>query len=408
MNYNFLWDILIIFLIAFSLYVSYKIKFKNYNILYILKSFKSESLLGLFLTLSTKIGVGSIIGTTAAIFVGGPGSLFWLWIFSFITSSLVYLEIKIGGKYKEKNLSGYVSGPFFIIKNGLNKKSLALLTGLILIITYSFLFLMVQTNTINSIILLNFNISKKTIFLILLIFLLFTTIFNQKELLNITKYLVPIMCLFFIIISIFVLLKNSNMLIDILKKIIKSAFNGKSFFTGMLIGIRRSIFLNELLIGTTSSTGLVDSNNDEKCALIEVFGSYFITFVIGTLNAFMVLIFLNNNVVNFLDYNELINNVFIYHFNFYGPLILTIILLLFAITTIISGIYIGLSNLKNMVKNKCFALIFKILLIFFCMLGLFINVDFMWELIDLFLLILLFINGTVLFIIIKRGKYDWK
>lgn len=406
MNYDLLWIILIIFLSVFGIYVSFKIKFKNYNILYIFKSFKNESMLGLFLTLGTKIGVGSIIGTTAAIFVGGPGSLFWLWIFSFITSSLIYLEIKIGGKYKEKNESGYVSGPYYIIKNGLHNKKLALLTGLILIITYSFLFLMVQTNTISSIILLNFNINKKVIFIILLLFLLFTIIFNQKELLNITKYLVPTMCLFFIIISVFVVIKNNDIIISILKEIITSAFNMRSILTGMLIGIRRSIFLNELLVGTTSSTGLVKSTNDEKCALMEVFGSYFITFIVGTLNAFMVLIFLKNTLIEFLNYNELINNVFIYHFNSYGALILTILLLFFGITTIISGIYIGLSNLKNMIKNKYITFIFKFLIIVFCMLGLFINVDFMWEIIDLFLFILLFINAIVLFIIIKRGNYD--
>lgn len=401
------WIILIFLLFLFGIYTSKKISYKNYNIFRMFKSFKDESKLGLFMTLGTKIGVGSIIGTTAAIYIGGAGSLFWMWIFSFFTSSLIYLEVIIGGKYKEKGEIGFISGPYFIIKNGLRKKYLALLTGIILIITYSFFFLMVQTNTINNIILLNININKAVIFVALLILLLLTITFDLKGLLSIMNILVPIMCALFLIISLYVIFKNTELLPELIKSIFSEAFNLKSFLTGLLIGIKRSIFLNELLVGTTSSTALVESKNDEMIASMQVFGAYFITFIVGTLNSLLVLLFLKSTNLSFDNYNVLINETFTYHLGYYGTFILIVILLLLGVTTIISGIYIGISNLENMSNNKYINNTFKFLIVIFCLLGLFINIDLMWKIIDILLLVLLMINGICLFNIIRRKKNDW-
>ncbi|MBQ3142022.1 MAG: alanine:cation symporter family protein [Bacilli bacterium] len=404
---NIFWLFLILFLISFSFFIIRRINFKVFNLKEILKSFKGESLLGLFMTLGTKIGVGSIIGTTAMIYVGGAGSIFWMWIFTLITSSLIYIEVKIGSKFKEKKEDIYLSGPYFIIKNGINNKKLATIATLILVITYSLIFLMIQTNTISSIILLNIDISKTLILIILFLFLLLTVIFNLKEVLNIMNYIVPCMCTLFIIISLFVIFKNIESIPYIFKDIFYSALNPKSFLTGLLIGVRRSVFLNELLVGTTSSTGIVSSKNDEKTALIQVFGSYFITFIIGTLNAFIVLIFLDKNILVVNNYNELINNVFLSHFGNMGSYLLIVLLLLFGITTILSGIYIGVSNLKVICNNNTSSFIFKIFVILFSCIGLYINVDLIWEITDIFLLVLLSINSYSL-IKIVRGKYDWK
>lgn len=401
---NIFWIFLIVFLLYFGIMVSKKINYRNYNIIKMLKSFKEENKLGLFMTLGTKIGVGSLIGTTAAIFIGGPSTILWMCIFSLLTSSLIYIECKIGGMYKEKINNSYVSGPYYIIKNGLNNKILGIIVGLILIITYSFLFLMIQTNTIASIITLNINVSYSSILIILLIILLLTVTFNLKELLNIINYLVPLMCTLFVLVSLYIIIKNIDMMDNIVLLIFKDVFNIKSFLIGMIVGIKRSVFLNEVLIGTTSSTGLAASKDDEKTALTEVLGSYFITFVVGTLNSLIVLLFLYNSNVVFNNYNELINSVFIYHLGDIGSYFLIILLLLFGITTIISGIYIGISNLENMINSKLIGFIFKIFVVLFCCIGLYINIDLLWSVVDIFLFLLLLINGTIFYIIFRRKK----
>ena len=85
-----MWTILIIFLFALSIYLSIKIKFKNYNIK--IKELMKNDKTSLYLTLGTKIGVGSIIGTTSSIIIGGFSSVVWILVFSFITTSIIYYE----------------------------------------------------------------------------------------------------------------------------------------------------------------------------------------------------------------------------------------------------------------------------------------------------------------------------
>ena len=79
-----MWILLIIFLFILSIYLTIKLNFKNYklNILKLLSKDKTS----LFLTLGTKIGVGSLIGTTSSIIIGGFSSVIWMILFSLLTS----------------------------------------------------------------------------------------------------------------------------------------------------------------------------------------------------------------------------------------------------------------------------------------------------------------------------------
>ena len=148
-----MWIILIIFLFFLSIVVSKYIKFNNYKIS--IKKYIKNDKTSLFMSLGTKIGVGSIIGTISSILLGGYGSVIWMMIFSLITSSLIYYEAYLGKKYSINNLSG----PYYIIKNGIKNNKLAIFSLILLIITYSFLFQMIQSNTISNI-LINMNSNR--------------------------------------------------------------------------------------------------------------------------------------------------------------------------------------------------------------------------------------------------------
>ena len=191
-----MWTILIIFLFLLSVYLSIKLKFKNYkiNIKELLKKDKTS----LFLTLGTKIGVGSIIGTTSSILIGGFSSVVWIIIFSFLFTSIIYFESYYGNKYKRSfNNQESIGGPYFILKYGLNKKMLALISLILLIVLYSFLFQMVQFNTISYIFINELNISKLLLILVSFIILIITINLSIKEILSVMNKIVPFMCLIY-------------------------------------------------------------------------------------------------------------------------------------------------------------------------------------------------------------------
>jgi len=384
-----LWLILIIYLIYLGLKISKIINYKNYKITKLFKKLNYDSL---YLSLGTKMGVGTIIGTTMSIHIGGPGSLLWIYIFTILTSSIIYAESYLGNKYKQKINNTYIGGIYYYTKFGLNKKILAIISLIIFVSTYSLFFLMIQTNTISQILPLN-----KITFSIILIILLTLLITNDSSQVSILlNKIVPVMCTFFIIISSYIIIKNINLIPTIINNIITNAFNPKTIFIGMIIGIKRSIFLTELLIGTTSMSSGINDEDTEITANTLTLGTYFITFIISTLIAFLILIFMHYNNIPNITYNELLINVFNYHFNSYGTYFLGILVSLLATTTIISGFYIGTSNLTYIFNNNKIINIFKITFLICVTIGIFINTDELWYYIDILMFILIVLNSYII------------
>ncbi|MEG2457833.1 MAG: alanine:cation symporter family protein, partial [Bacilli bacterium] len=162
----------------------------------------------LCLSLGVKAGVGTIIGTASSIFIGGCGTILWICLFTIFTCPIIYYESLLGSKYKEKTKTNTLSGPYFYIKKGLNKKYLAIITNIIFILTYSFLFLMIQTNTISEIIKLNIKSNFFNIIILIIIFLILLLIifFNINNILKLLNKIVPFMCLFFMLISSYIII----------------------------------------------------------------------------------------------------------------------------------------------------------------------------------------------------------
>ena len=221
-----MWTILIIFLFCFSVYLSVKLKFQNYkiNIKELIRNDKTS----LYLTLGTKVGVGSIIGTTSSIIIGGFSSVIWIILFSILTTSIIYYEAYLGRKNRVKLNNDYIGGPNFIVKN----KLLSFLSLILLLLIYTFMFQMIQMNTISNMILLNVNISKKLILIVFLIILLVTINLKIKEILNIMNKIVPIMCLFFIIICLYGIINNYDILFSSIEVYLKDIFSIKSILCG--------------------------------------------------------------------------------------------------------------------------------------------------------------------------------
>lgn len=381
-----MWTILIIFLFCFSVYLSVKLKFQNYkiNIKELIRNDKTS----LYLTLGTKVGVGSIIGTTSSIIIGGFSSVIWIILFSILTTSIIYYEAYLGRKNRVKLNNDYIGGPNFIVKN----KLLSFISLILLLLIYTFMFQMIQMNTISNMILLNVNISKKLILIVFLIILLVTINLKIKEILNIMNKIVPIMCLFFIIVCLYGIISNYDILFSSMEVYLKDIFSIKSILCGMIIGIKRSIFMNELLIGTTSLSASTDKNDINISIKYQILSIFFITITMTLLISSLILIYIYNNpIIN--DYNLLINNIFHTTYGSIGTLFLIIILILFGFTTILSGFYIGKTNIEYLTKSKLILNVFKLLFIVVTLSGIIINNFFIWKYLDNLIFIMIIINS---------------
>ena len=390
-----MWILLIIFLFAFSIYL--RLKPLNHHID---KNILTKDKTSLFLTLGTKIGVGSLIGTTSSIIIGGFSSVIWMILFSLLITPIIKIESFLGNKYKKKSNNNYVGGPYFILKYGLNKKILSVISLILLILIYSCLFQMIQMNSISYLLEL-LNIKKLLIIIISLIVLTITFSLSIDEVLSSLNKVVPLMCITFLLVSIYGIIKNFN-LIDI-NIFLKDINSPKSILTGLVIGIKRSIFMNELLIGTTSTGSASDKNDINTSISYQVLSVYFIGIFITIIISLLLLIFLStNDIIN--NYNLLLSKVYTSILGKYGLYFLLTLYILFGFTTILSGYYIGKNNIEYLTSNKLVLLIFKIIFILFAVSGILFKSEFLWILVDNLIFIMIIINSYSIIKLIEKER----
>lgn len=393
--------LLILILLIFGIYFSFKINFVHFNPVKTMKSIlKKENKEGvssfkaLCLSLANRVGVGSLSGVSLSLYLGGIGSVFWMWISTIICSSTTMLETVVSLKYRKKiNDYEYEGGPFYYISLGLKKYKMAILYAVLFLISYAGGFLTIQSNTISRVVTEIVPIKEFLVGIIIVLLTSFVIFKNKKELIDIVSKIIPFITLVYIISCLVIIIPNYCFIDDIIKLIIKEAFNPKSFVTGFTIGITKSIFSTEAGIGTgTIASSSATNSTPFEQGLVQVFGVFFDTFVISTLTVFVVMLSpsLNLNLVN-VNGIEITNYAFIYNLGSIGGLIITISIILFAYSTIIGGYYYGEVAFKYIFKNK-YTLYFKVVVLLLLFVSTIISSDIIWNIIDEFIIVLGIIN----------------
>lgn len=416
-----LWYIATLLLVSSGVYFTIKIKFIQFRITKIIKSiFKKEKETGiksyetLMMVLAGRIGVGSIAGVALAIHLGGIGSIFWMWIIAIISASLSYVETVLGILYKEKDGIFYKGGPSYYIKNGLNKKVLGSIYAILIILSYVGGFLSIQSNTITKSINQITYISPIIVGIIISIVTFIIIFGGIKRIAYISSKIVPFMIIGYILIALYCIITNINLIPNIFINIIKSAFNIKSFFTGfiptLIVGIQRGIFSNEAGLGTGSiASSTVNTNNYEKQGYIQMVGVYITTLLICTSTALIILTS-DYTTLNIKDINgiEITQYAFTYHLGNVGNYLVFLSIILFSFTTILTGYYDGESCLKYFFKDikKIYLLILKILTILVLFIGCLIKASSIWLFVDILVACEAIINIYALVKLRKRVIYN--
>lgn len=403
---NYLTNISIIVLLLSSTYFTFKLKFLQLNIYKLFKIIKksnSSNYKALFMGMGAKIGVGSIAGIALAIYIAGPGVLLWIWIINILSSILTYCESYLGLKYKNHNSSG---GIFNYIKNGLNNKYLAIIYTLILIFVYSVGFIGIQSNTIIKSITHISDINTILIITILILTLSLIIFSKIDSVIDFMSKLVPIMCFLYLILGLFILVKYKDNIPNIIYLIIKEGTSpNKNLLNIIAIGMQRGMFATESGIGTSSIASSISNDKPYIGGLFQLLGIHFITLVIITITG-LIVINSNYNYIGSLNGIELILNIFNIHYGVVGSIFLVIIIILFAISTIISGYYYmirGIKFIKNNLDNLDY-FILKLTVIILTILGAIVESTIIWQIIDTLIIFLLFINIYSLFKLRKNIK----
>lgn len=401
-----LWFLATLLILVSSIYFTVKLKGIQFHLKKMIKSLSSDktekgfsNFQTLMLTLSGRIGVGSIAGVSLAIYTGGIGTIFWLIITVFLCLTSTFCETVLGGIYKEQDVGyQYKGGPSYYIKKGLNKPKLGAVYAILIIVGYVGFFCSIQSNTITKS-LSQTGVSQYVIAIILSILTFIIIYGGLKKITEFSTVIVPVMTIIYILFAMFVFVSNIKLIPNIIVNIISDAFNFKSFFngfiSGFLIGLQRGIFSNESGIGTGSIVSSTSSStNLIRQGYVQMLGIYITTFLICFSTAIIVLTS-DYQALNYVDMNgiEMTQQAFIYHFGNFGNIILVIFIFLFSFSTIITAYYYGESCLKyfgHISKIKIIILKFLTTLIVF--MGCIVSSNFLWSFVDIIVALLIIIN----------------
>ena len=260
--------------------------------------------------LSATVGMGNIAGVAVAISIGGPGSIFWMWISGIIGMSTKFFTSTLSIMYRGKDSNGDIQGgPMYFITEGLGSKwkPLAVMFSLSGLVGVLPLFNVNQlTQAVNDILLIpsGFTISFSSNIIIGLILIVITSLVilgGLKRISLVATRLVPLMVAVYMFCVMIILIINIEILPTYLKMIFTDAFaaenyNGEQVYGGVLgaliiLGIRRGAFSNEAGIGTAPMAhGAAKTNSPIKEGLVAMLGPAIDTLIVCTLTALAILV----------------------------------------------------------------------------------------------------------------------
>lgn len=399
-----LWEVTSIIIILASIWFSIKLRWPQFKIKKIVSSLASKSsndvsiIDSLLMSLSSRIGVGSIAGIALAIKYGGIGSIFWIWIITLLISSISYIESLYGAKYKERQSDNtYVGGPHHYIKTILKNKKLAACYAFLIVISYGIGFICIQANTVSVVSNMSLDLNHHLINFIIVLTAMYCLLSNTDKKSKILGKIVPIMTGIYLLLGGWIIISHPLLIINIVNKIIKTAFNFSSLGGGVvysiIIGMQRAIFSTEVGIGTSAISSAMTVTDEENNGYVQILGNFITTFIICSITA---VIILSSNYEQYMNMStngiELAYFAFRYHFGSIGNIFILVCIVLFAYSTIISGFYYGESSLQFLTKNKFIKKLYKFLIIIFILISTYISATTIWALIDVAVAILCLIN----------------
>ena len=357
--------------------------------------------------ISGTVGTGNIIGVVSAILTGGPGAVFWMWVSAFFGMITNYAENVLGLFYRKKDKDGNFSGgAFYYITYGLRQKWLGYIAAIFCLMA-ALGMSGVQTNKISGTITTCFGVDafwlKLTVGIVVALFAALIIIGGIKRIGRVASMLVPFMSLFFIVMAIIAIAINFKAIPRAFSMIFGNIFGFKAMaggFGGYLFadvikkGMARGVFSNEAGLGSSViAHSASETREPVKQGLWGIFEVFFDTFIICTLSALVFLTtFINNGQIETFtkktsDAAASIS-AFSTNFGLFGTISVSIILPLFAFTTILAWSYYGekavefcFAPLKEKGK-KTAVLIFKLIYLVMIVAAAVIESDLLWNISD--------------------------
>lgn len=367
--------------------------------------------------LASRVGVGNIAGVALAIGIGGAGAVFWMWVIALIGMCSALAESSLAQLFKvrDEHTGRFRGGPAYYIEQGLKQKWLGLVFAVALIVCFGFVYQSIQSNTITLAIQsaagcvidedpcqTDWQIYKHVIG-VMLVVLTAPIIFGGIErVAKIAEMIVPAMALVYLVIAIVIILLNVDQISGVIDLIVQKAFSyeaaggglfGSMISLAMMQGIKRGLFSNEAGQGSApNAAAAANVKHPVEQGMIQMLGVFVDTIIVCSCTAFMILLVQMPENASNLSGIQLTQAAFESHVGHWGQYFLAILLFVFAFSTIIGNYAYAESNMQFLKNHPAALTLFRMIVLGFVYFGAVVKVDVVWNMGDLTMGTMAFIN----------------
>lgn len=359
------------------------------------------------MSMGNRIGVGNITGPVLAILVGGPGAIFWMWVFAIIGGATSLLETTVGQLYKSRMSDGnFRGGPAYNIYKALGLKRISVIVAFVMVLMYIVGFTSMEVSSMSTALCDVFDFPHNNLFfaVVLTVLTALVIIGGLKRVADASTLLVPFMAVGWFVMCIASIALSHEGVIAAISAIFECAFSVPSAVGGgvgamLIIGMRRGVLSNEAGVGTiTNLSSIADVEHPVKQGLSQCLGVGIDT-IVSTLTALVVLSYGSYDVLVGMDMESmpLLNSVFESTLGGIAPVLVALMLSLFAFTGLIADYIIGENNLALIKDNRSSKMLAIVCILIVVFLSSFYASDSMFLVVDIMLGVCAVINCFVMF-----------
>ncbi len=389
---------------------------------------------------SGTVGNGNIAGVALAIALGGPGATFWMIVCGLLGMSTKFVECTLGVQYRDVDEEGTVyGGPMYYLSKGLKERGFEVL-GKISAVLFAIFCIggsfgggnAAQSNqatvVIKDLLGLQSTSAGAIIGLVLALVVGIIIIGGIKRIATVTEKVVPLMAVVYILACLYIIFSNFSLVDDAFGLIFSEAFSPKSIAVGGFIGVllqgfKRAAFSNEAGAGSASiAHSAVKTKYSASEGLVALLEPFIDTVVICTMTALVIIIFNTGGVFEYggdgtgavlidgvaYEGAGITSKAFAQYIP-YSNVFLTVAVVLFAVSTMISWSYYGLQSWKFLFgRGKKADLTYKVLFLTFVVIGAAASMGSIWAFSDAMIFAMVFPNMVGLYFLMPVVKKQLK
>ncbi|MFC7885145.1 alanine/glycine:cation symporter family protein [Streptomyces sp. NPDC057376] len=369
----------------------------------------------LALTLSSRVGVGSIAGVATAVAAGGPGAIFWMAVTGLVGSTCAYAEAVLAQVYKRRVQGEDRGGMPYYIKYGLRAPRVAGLMAILGIGVYGFVLPGIQVNNIGSSAELAFGVQPWVTGLVVTAVLAFVIVGGTRRIVNMAQAVVPIMALGYVLTCAVIIAMHLDEVPHAAGVIVSSAMGTDQVFGGLVghavaWGVRRAVFASSTGLGEgTFASAAAQTSHPGKQGIVQAFSIYIDVLLICMMTGLTIVItgaynvkepsggFLVENVPGVVAGPNFMQEAIDTGLPGWGASFVAVAILLFAFTTQVFYFYAATTNLMFLFGeqgNRFMEFALKLGALAISFIGAVVSAETMWAAGDIVLALIGWLNMT--------------